>query len=294
MTPAGMMESRAPLSVQTELSNAAKDVRNGKASAAIPRLMRIATIYPTTREGSTAYYWLGRAYESTRTHRDAIEALDAYLQLDPDGRYAQDAAARRAVLAAAYAEAFPGPEQLDARIAEAQRGLASRPGDKALRKWLADLLWQRGNYEEAGKLYVALIGEDPPLKSDPEVMARIEPAPGGGYRVVTPQELQRRTAAARPLLIEHTHGYGAGRDRYTREHTYYVVAGEAYNQGGAMLYGVEVTVTIYGFASAVYDTKTVPLGTLRPGERRAFSVRLGNFETIENIVRFECVGRFQQ
>ena len=43
-----------------------------------------------------------------------------------------------------------------------------------------------------------------------------------------------------------------------------------------------------------YDTTTVSVGRLNPGEIRAFSVRFSNFDNIENINRYECVASFQR
>jgi hypothetical protein len=61
-----------------------------------------------------------------------------------------------------------------------------------------------------------------------------------------------------------------------------------------VLYGVEVLITLYGQGNIVYDSRPWHVGRLNPGERRAFSVRFDQFETLENIQRFECVGSFQR
>jgi hypothetical protein len=61
-----------------------------------------------------------------------------------------------------------------------------------------------------------------------------------------------------------------------------------------VLYGVQVFVTIYGFGNVVFDTSTINIGRLNPGETRAFSVRFSNFDNIENVRRHEAVGTFQR
>ena len=55
------------------------------------------------------------------------------------------------------------------------------------------------------------------------------------------------------------------------------------------MYGVQIVVTVYGFGNMVYDTNTIHIGRMNPGEIRAFSSRFSNFDNIEEVQRYECM-----
>jgi hypothetical protein len=61
-----------------------------------------------------------------------------------------------------------------------------------------------------------------------------------------------------------------------------------------VLYGVEISITTYGFGNVVYDSQTVPVGDVRPGEIRAFSVRFANFREIESIDHYDYSVSYQR
>jgi hypothetical protein len=119
-------------------------------------------------------------------------------------------------------------------------------------------------------------------------------AVGRVFAVITPAEVQRRAIERQPLSIINTSAFKSGEDLITRTPLYYVVTGMAVNRSDSVLYGVQVLVTIYGFGNVVYDTNTVTLGRLNPGEMRAFSVRFFNFPSIHRIHRYEAVGTFER
>jgi hypothetical protein len=112
--------------------------------------------------------------------------------------------------------------------------------------------------------------------------------------IVTPSEIERRSIENRPLLITNTNYFRSGEDLITRESRFYVVSGQAHNRSDSILYGVQVHVTIYGFGNVIYDTATVNIGRLHPGEQRAFSIRFSNFDNINNVARYECIGTFDR
>jgi hypothetical protein len=80
----------------------------------------------------------------------------------------------------------------------------------------------------------------------------------------------------------------------TARERYYNVAGQAVNRSGHPLEDARITVTIYGMGQMVYDTQTASLGTLQPGETRAFSVQFSKFDNIFNVTHHECVGTFRR
>ena len=269
-------------------------MESGDYSGAIPRLVHVISKYPTTRPGNEARFWLAAAYYKIKSYREAMELLEEYLGLSPEGRYIEDAGALMAALTEEYDEKFLTPEELDEQIQSVLAKLEAEPGQLAYQLELADLLWKRGNYEQAGALYAQIVEGRPSYADDATVSSRIEWRGSGDYTVLSPAEVLKRDMEQNPLVFMNTASFYSGRDLFTREPRYYAVTGQVYNRSDSILYGVQVIVTLYGFGNMVYDTNTVSLGRMNPGERRAFSVRFGNFDFIENIARYECVGTFQR
>lgn len=267
-------------------------VEAGDYTAAIPRLLHILTKGPETPAAVEAKYWLGFAYYGTSSYRDALLEFEEYLYLAPGGPYAAEAQAFVDRIRADYRDIFITPQDLDSRI-DAARGEASNaPGDEAKQLELAELLWRRGDYDAAGTIYRALLRNNPNLAGQPPVDARMEYLPTGQWLVLTPAEIERRSIEERPLDIVNVNGFRSGEDLFTREKRFYVVTGQAHNRSDSVLYNVRVDVTIYGFGNVVFDTTSVNFNRLNPGEKRAFSVRFGNFDNINNIVRHECAATF--
>lgn len=266
----------------------------GESTTAIPRLLQVLSQYPETNSALDARYWLGITYYNIKSYVDSMEAFREYLRLAPDGDHAKEIQEYIERISAEYNEKFPGPAKLDARIKELTAKLHADSSTLAYQWELADLLWKRGDYESSARIYMYIVEHNPAYANDATVTSRIERLPSGGYITLTPAEVQRREAQSHPLEIVNESSFRSGPDSYTHEKHFYVVTGQVVNRGDSVLYGVEVTVTIYGFGNVVYDTRNVGIGRLNPGETRAFSTRFSNFENIENIDRFECVGTFQR
>lgn len=280
---------------RTLLSDARDMQRKGNNSAAILRLCEVRDRYPETREASEANYWLGVAYGEVESHRDAIESLRAYLRAEPDGRYADDARPLLQSFSREYDRRFPSPDKLDADISALRAELSRSPGSPQLKRTLADKLWSRGHYDEAGGLYVELSRADTSFQKDPVFIQRIEMRRDGSHIVLDPAELIRRNIEANPVSIINTSSFRSGRDRRTQVPRFFVVSGQALNRSQSVLYGVEVRCTIYGFGGAqVYDVSNQRIGRLNPGESRAFSMRFQNFRDLNNIERYECTAVFQR
>lgn len=277
-----------------EVEEARRMLEAGDTTVVIPRLLQVIAKYPNSRSSLDARYWLGVAYMNIKSYREAIEVFDEYLRLAPDGPYAEESRQYAANLQDEYEQKFWTAEKLEAEIRQLAEELKADPNNVGNQLKLADMLWKRGDYDYAGRLYARVVKESPEVASDPEVSTRIELLPSGGYIVLTPGEVQRREIEKRPLAIINTASFQSGRDLITRESMYYVVTGQAVNRGDSVLYGVQVIVTIYGFGNMVYDTNTVNIGRLNPGEIRAFSVRFSNFANIDDIHRYECVPTFER
>jgi len=277
-----------------EVEEAERMIKAGDYTVVTPRLQHVISKYPESQAGIDARYWLAVAYQKMNSAREAIDMFSEYLRLAPEGKYASEAKACVAQLQAEYQSKYPSPEELDKQIQSISEQAIAHPENLELRLELADLLWKRGNYEEAGRIYYSITKEHPELAADSRIVSRVELLPNGTYVVLSPAEVQRREIQEKPLVVVNTASFRSGRDLFTRERKYYVVTGQAYNRSDSVLYGVQVIVTLYGFGGMVYDSTAYNIGRLNPGERRAFSVRFSNFDTLDNILRYECEGVFER
>lgn len=261
---------------------------------ALPRLQQAIAKYPNENASAEAQYLLGYTYYKIDDYRDAIESLNEYLALAPEGRHEAEARALVTRLEKDYRDRYPEHRDIERDLAGVREDLEKNPASLDLSKRLADLLWRHGDYIESGALYIETARLFPNLKHDEVFLRRVELRSDGSYTVLTPSEALRREIAQRPLSILNTASFRSGRDRRTREALYYAVSGQVLNRSDAVLYGVEVHVTIYGYGTTVYDTVTYRLGRLNPSETRAFSTRFSNFEHINRVDRYECTVSYQR
>ncbi len=274
-------------SAREMLADALDLMRGGNPAAAVGRLHEVTARFPDTPESLEAQYQLGRAYESLGSIKDAITAYGLYLGRAPDGDNADDARARMESLLKKYEDEFPSADTIDREIESLRRELQQNPESNDLALKLADALWMRGQYESAAKLYFAVRDRDPAVAQSAAFRNRIELHADGSHTLLTPAELTKRERSNNPLSVINLSSFAAIRDSITQVPRYFVVTGEAVNRGDSVLYGVEVTINIYGFGGTIYDTQTVRLGDVRPGEIRALSVRFSNFRELESIDRYD-------
>ena len=276
------------------VEEARRSIEAGDTTQVIPRLLHVISNYPSSTPAIEARYWLGVAYMKISSYRDAIELFYEYIKLAPEGRYAKEAQQQADALQKEYSEKYQTPEEMDAEVKALLAKVTASPADAALQMELANLLWKRGDYDSAAKIYYQVLKAHPEYADDPGLKDHIERMPNGELIVLTPTEVQRREAERQPLQVINMASFKSGKDLLTRESLYYAVTGQVVNRGTSVLYGVQVNVTIFAFGNMVQDTTTVNIGRLNPGEIRAFSVRFSNFENIDDIHRYECVASFER
>lgn len=277
-----------------EIETARRMIEEGDTSTVIPRLYLTMGKYPDSDIATEGLFLLGRAYNEIGSYRNAQQMFEDYLRVAPDGPRANDSRQFLANISDHIDQHYLTPEKLDAQLAEILGTLETAPESLDNRLELADVLWKRGDYERAGRVYESIVERRPDVINDPVVSRRVDMESNGSLILMTPAEIERREVENRPLGIINVNSFRSGRDLLTRESRYYVVTGQAINRSDSVLYGVNVHVTIYGFGNVVYDASTVNIGRLDPGERRSFSVRFSNFANIENIHRHEAIGSFQR
>ena len=280
-------------SAQQELAEAKRMMRSGEYSMVIPRLTSIVSQYPDTEAGREAYYFLGLTYYKIDGWYNADRNFKRYLDLAPEGKYAALCREYVSGIEEAIAKRHADRAALEARVAKYDS--VDEPEELAAHLELADVYWNNTEYEKAAVLYTKILKAWPSLKDDAIIRQRMEMGPDGNYVVLTPAEVERRYADADPLAVFNTQSWRSGRyrpDQYDYSNQYYNVSGQVVNRAETPLRDVSVIVTIYSLGNRVYDSRSYHIGRLNPGETRAFSVRFANFDNIENVRRYECVGTY--
>ncbi len=267
---------------------------NSNYHMAVPRLQDILMRYRDTKAADEALYLLGKTYQRMGSSRDAMALFDEYLRIAPNGLHTAACQQSLNELDTVFSKQFATVERMNQTILDLRASLKQTPDSAIMQFKLANLLWQRGNYDESGKLYASLVLHHSQYADNEIIHKRIEWLPENQYIVLTPAEVLLRDAQNTPLIISNESTFRMGEDYFTRGHTKYAVTGQVTNRGDSVLYGVQVFVTIMGMGNVIYDSRTIGISRLIPGETRAFSVTFSNFPNIENIIRHECVATFQR
>ena len=279
------------------LTQAESRVRAGEYSMVIPRLEQFAHQYPTMPGITKVYYLLGVCYYRIGGYSDACNAFEKYLEMESDGPFAEEVKSTLKRMRQDTPQSGTIPSDLAKEIENQKQMVEKNPDDMAVRLALAEMLWHGGLYDEAGREYSILLDRWPYLLNDTVVRTRVTKEPDGSYRVLSPEESEKIRRQQNPLVLYNIASFRSGRfenwSQSARER-YYNVTGKAVNQGEKVLEDVKITVTIYGFGQLVYDTQTIAIGNLAPGETRAFSVQFSRFDDINNITRHECIGTFRR
>ncbi len=277
-----------------QLVEARRMVKGGEYSLVIPRLQQLTMEFPSDPAAIEARYYLGLSYFNIGGYDQALQYFREYAELAPQGENAESA---KSYIQRMTENAPATPTEVDVKIRDALARAATNPDDAAIKMELANLYWDAGRYAEAGKVYQELLAKWPNLMNDTVVRTRVALEKDGTLTVLSPQETERRFHEKEPLQIFNVSSFRSGRFEdwnATARERYYNVAGQAVNQSERPLEDARITVTIYGMGQMVFDTQTVSLGTLQPGEVRAFSVQFSKFDNIFNVTRHECVGTFRR
>ena len=293
--PVGSAHASAPATAARELAVARRMVQAGEFSLVIPRLQQILIKYPGDSAAIEARYYLGQSYYTVGAFNDALRYLNEYIDLAPAGEYTSNGREIVARLTNTIEEV--SPTEVDMQTTKLKEKIKADPDNMATQLELANFYWEQGEYENSGSVYAELLRHWPRLEEDLVVKRRIDRGPEGDITVLTPMEVERRHREEEPLLIYNISAFKSGRFEgwpATSNQRYYNVTGQAVNQSQRLLNDIGVITTIYGVGHMVYDTKTVNLGSLRPGEVRAFSIQFSQFDNIHNIARHECLGTFRR
>ncbi len=280
-----------------DLVAARRLIEGGSYSQALPRLINITSRDQSSPQAIEAYYWTARAYHGIGSLTEARSAYERYLELAPEGPMAEECRTSVESIKTEVETAYVSEEDLAGLIAKVEAKVAEAPSDLPNRLLLADLYWKHGSYDSAASLYTRLLTEKPGLIQDRVVSQRMQQQGDGTWRVYTPAEAIRQDTENRPLTVYGTNSFRTtelrGDLRYYNV-DFYHVSGQVVNQSTKPARNVAVDVSIYGFGNKVYDTQTVQLGSMPPGQHRTFAVRFDKFDNVNNVQRYETQLRYDQ
>ena len=232
-----------------------------------------------------ATYLLGLAYYRMGAHAKAGELLQEYLENYNGGAYKDGAveilrainekAAVDQQRKAAAAEAF------SLRLQAAETAVKSNPNSANARTELGDVYYSAGRYEEAIQAYGAAerLGFD--TAADPGVADRL-----GDARFQVAREGTERALAG--LVVSDVSHDVRHEPRGGGYRNYVVVTGKVTNSTAEAFRSVTVNVSVYSTLLQLVDARDAGVGTLRPGQIKAFSVRIediGNVPIVDVVCR---------
>jgi len=281
-----------------EMSSAYRDMQDGRYGAAAAMYLLVLQEQSTGPAAEESRFRLGQCYFHMRSYVEAGIQFQRYLSDYPNGAFTENAKQYVAELREMEERHLAQAERLEREIRrrlEHWREVARNEPDNAeAAAQLGHALWDLEDYEAAGREYLRAIELDSDVRYGKLLSRRISFNEDGTVTVLTPEDIAQLDIERNPIVVYNTHSYrGGGVDVLRSESRWYIVTGQVINKSPQTVRGVGVLVTIKDFAGHVLDSAERHIGTVRPGQSRAFSVRFGNFENIYNIDDYECEPIFE-
>ncbi len=277
----------------SELKLAQQLIEKGQFSQALPKLL---SVIESGNKDTTAYYYLGIVYQELGSPQNALTYYIKYLQLEPQGMFAEHARKQIGELIGSPLHQIEKVDTIDNQIKQLEQQLRQEPNNTELMLQLANWYWINQDYNKAGTLYKNIVSLDANYWNNPVISSRLEKKENGGIIVLTPEEALKREAEKNPIVFFNVTSFRSGRSlgwASDLKHQIYNVSGQVRNRSSRDLRNVTIQVTIYGFSGMVYDTKTISLGNLNSGQIRPFSVQFINFDNIENVNHYDYVAYYE-
>jgi tetratricopeptide (TPR) repeat protein len=260
--------------------------------------------YPAVGRRQELFFQLALAYYLAGSVHDARQAFERYLAEYPDGRYADNAGQYIEKIALRQTEAPVRAEAIErARDDERQLRalLEGHPHSADVLVALGNLLYSLGRYDEAVGYYDQALKVGAAQQEWALIEERMMLDESGRPMPVTPEQLDALERDRRPLVVFNTREYG-GRNRSATgldgtgagDVVFQHVSGMVRNQSSRLLYNVEVEVTYLNVANQVQDVARRRLGTMGPGEVRAFRVQSTHYDSRFNIADYSVTARWDE
>jgi tetratricopeptide (TPR) repeat protein len=252
--------------------------------------------YPDTILREDIMFRQGMALYSVASYHDAYDVFVDYLAEYPRGRYLSDSKDCLKKIDVLMSRATPAEAKKlqaakdNANLDVLNKLLVEHPTDWRVLEAIGDALWKLGNYDEAIASYykahsIASAYEERDLNNGKLVLD------GNGKPIaVNPQILEQMEIERHPVRVYALHAYTT-RGKTSRaggDIQFYNLTGSVRNQGVRLLHNVEVEVLYKDLAGNILDVDYVSVGSLGPGEVRAFLSRADDYDNLYNIVDHEA------
>lgn len=277
------------------LNYAQRLIEKGEFSQALPKLLSI--VESGKNNYPESHYLLGVVYQELGSPQNALTHYIKYLQIAPTGIYSENSKRKISEILGKPDTQIERVTTIEERISSLEEMLKIHPKNKNIMLELANWYWINQNYDKAGELYRELVILYPELWNEDVIASRIEKDERGNIIVLSPDEALKREAERKPIVFFNVTSFRSGRQfgwASDLRHQIYNVTGQVRNRSSRTIKNLSVQVTIYGFSGMVYDTKTVNLGNLNPGQTKPFSIQFTNFDTIENVDHYDYVAYYEE
>ncbi len=252
--------------------------------------------YPETSLREDITFRQGMALYSVASYHDAHDVFVDYLAEYPRGRYLADTKDCLRKIDVLMSRSTPAEAKKlqaakeNANLDVLNKLLVEHPTDWRVLEAIGDALWKLGNYDEAIASYykahsIASAYEERELNNGKLVLDC-----DGKPIAVNPRILEQMEIERQPVRVYALHAYTSrGKTKKVgADIQFYNLTGSVRNQGTRLLHDVEVQVLYKDVAGNILDVDYVTIGTLGPGEVRAFLSRADDYDNLYNIVDHEA------
>ncbi|MGC8739621.1 MAG: FxLYD domain-containing protein [Candidatus Hydrogenedens sp.] len=278
----------------SEIKLAQQLIEKGQFSQALPKLL---SVIESGEKDTNAFYFLGVVYQELGSPQNALSYYIKYLQLAPQGVYAEHSRKQIGTLIGSPINHIEKVDTIENQIRMLEQKLQQEPQNIDIMLQLANWYWINQNFSKAGNLYKSIISLDSNYWSHPVISSRLEKGANGEIVVLTPEEALKREAEKNPIVFFNVTSFRSGRSlgwSSDFKHHIYNVSGQVRNRSSRTLRNVTVQLTIYGFSGVVYDTQTITLGNLSSGQIKPFSAQFVNFDNIENVDHYDYMAYYDE
>ena len=166
----------------------------------------------------------------------------------------------------------------------------THPDKARLHYELGNAYWRLGEYDLAGQEYLIATELNAALRENELIRSRLYIDDEGKPAALDPDTREYFARQINPLVVFETHEYRMSRRRaYTPGSTsFLLVTGKVRNQSDRVLNNVRVTTNFRNLRGDVLDSQTYSVGTMGPGEVRAFVARSTDDDSNFNLLTYEC------
>jgi tetratricopeptide (TPR) repeat protein len=248
-----------------------------------------------------ALYNQGLAYYRLKCYNEATETLYHYINEYGMGDFQSPAGAVWANIVVEQGELTEATKE---RRAEARQHLEdllvlerANPNDAEIKLDLGNLYYNQHDWELAGQKYFEAQALDAAMQEKEVIANRLRIDEEGRPYVKRPLEVNQDFINNNPLIVEDEYPYherAVGDTGFRAERTYAVVTAKVTNRSDRILDDVEVEVWFMDAMQRPVDIAIRPIGTLGPGETRAFMARAIHYDDLYNIDDIEFFPRVRK